>query len=240
MNSLPLGLLRQKREQAGLTPEEVVDELGKRGIPINVKTLYGYGNGVSTPRVNTFIALCDIYKISDIMGEFGYTSSIKLATGVNEWHLVQLNDFFNATLLGKIFILLHDGVPSFAGYEKQLADCLPSNANAANFDRLYQIFSSLDEPAQGVAFDLMERLARQRYPKISSSDFNGFLISSSENSPKDALKTIANILNRLDANDIENLLKFAEYLSSDDKYKKSSTLPKIIDLSKYIKNPRLK
>lgn len=220
MNSLPLGLLRQKREQAGLTPEEVVDELGKRGIPINVKTLYGYENGVSTPRVNTFIALCDIYKISDIMGEFGYTSSIKLATGVNEWHLDQYNDFFNATLLGKIFILLHDGVPSFAGYEKQLADCLPSNANAANFDRLYQIFSSLDEPAQGVAFDLMERLARQRYPKISSSDFNGFLISSSENSPKDALKTIANILNRLDANDIENLLKFAEYLSSDDKYKK--------------------
>lgn len=224
MNSLPNGLLRQKREQAGLSPEEVVDELEKRGISISVKTLYGYENGVSTPRVNAFIALCDIYKISDIMVEFGYTSSIKLATGGNEWHLDQYNDFFNATLLEKIYILLHDGVPSFAGYEEQLANCLPSNAKAANFDRIYRLFSSLDEPGQGAAFDLIERLVQQRYPKITSSDFSGFLISSSENSPKEALKTIVEILNRLDAKDIEGLVKFAQYLSSDAKYKKNQHL----------------
>ena len=224
MNSLPNGLLRQKREQAGLSPEEVVNELEKRGIPINVKTLYGYENGVSTPRVNAFIALCDIYKISDIMGEFGYKSSIKLATGPNEWHLDQYNDFFNASLLEKIFILLHDGVPSFAGYEDKLERCLPSNSAAANFDRLYKLFFSLDEAGQGAAFDLMNRLVQQRYPSISQSDFNGFLISPSENAPKTAFKAIATILNQLDSKDIENLLKFAEYLSSNDKYKKKQDL----------------
>jgi len=89
-----------------LTPEEVVNKLAERSIPISVKTLYGYENGVSTPRVNTFIALCDIYKVSDIMSEFGYATPIKLASGDNEWHYDEYNDFFNGTLLEKIYLLL--------------------------------------------------------------------------------------------------------------------------------------
>lgn len=76
MNDLKEGQLRRLRLESGLSAEEVVDMLRLRGIEINSKTLYGYEQGVSTPRVNTFIALCDIYNVRDIMAEFGYSSTV--------------------------------------------------------------------------------------------------------------------------------------------------------------------
>lgn len=220
MNSLPSGLLRQKREQAGLTPEEVVGELKKRGFSINVKTLYGYENGVSTPRVNVFIALCDIYRISDIMGEFGYSSPLKLAAGDNEWSYDLYNDFFNAPLLEKIFILLREGIPSFAGYEEQLEKSLPSDAAAANFNRLYTLFASLDEAGQECALQLMEELVHQRFPPVTESDLNRFLISASSNSPRGVLDRISPIFRDLNQEGQERLLDYADDLVSSGKYKK--------------------
>lgn len=158
MNDIPLGLLKRKREMLGLSAEEVINKLSKRGIDISAKTLYGYENGVSTPRVNTFIALCDIYHINDIMGEFGYHSNVKLATGDNEWHDSVYNDFFNASLLGKIYILMENGVPSFEGYEDQLEKCFPKNADAANYDKLYFYFSKLNERGKGAALYKIKEL----------------------------------------------------------------------------------
>lgn len=171
MNSLPPGMLRQKREQAGLSPEKVVDELAKKGISINVKTLYGYENGVSTPRVNTFIALCSIYRVTDIMGEFGYTTPIKLASGNSEWTYGEYNDFFNANLLEKIYILLEKGVPSFSGYESQLEKCFPPNSKDASFNRLYTLFSALDEQSQAAVFHTISDLNGNPYGCTEDIDF---------------------------------------------------------------------
>ena len=51
------------------------------------------------------------------------------------------------------------GIPSFSGYESKLADCFPSNAEAANFDKLYSAFMKLDELPQGIILDQIESLA---------------------------------------------------------------------------------
>lgn len=146
-----LGLLRQKREQLGLSIEEVVQKLDERQIKISSKTLYGYENGVGTPKVNTFIALCDIYGIDDILGAFGARSNVHIATDDSDWSFTLYNDFFNASLLDKIYILLDNGVPSFDGYEEQLSASLPDSAAAANFNKLYSLFIQLNETGQGAA-----------------------------------------------------------------------------------------
>ena len=159
MNDLPAGILRGLRTRSGLSAEDVVEKLNRRGIEISVKTLYGYESGVSTPRVNTFIALCDIYQVDDIMGEFGYGTKVKLATGDGEWHIDMYNDFFNASLLEKIYILLKEGVPSFAGYEKRLEESLPKNAEMANFNKLYNVFMQLNESGQGAAMYELSKIA---------------------------------------------------------------------------------
>jgi len=205
-------ILKDCRKKTGLSGKQIVAMLKERGIDISEKTLLGYENGVGTPRVSTFFALCDIYKISNIMKEFGYSTTVKLATGDSEWSFDLYNDFFNASLLEKIYILLREGVPSFAGYEEQLEKSLPSDAAAANFDRLYKLFLSLDEAGQGTAFRLLEELVNQRNPSITEANLNRFLISASSNSAQKALKTIAPILNQLNVHDIEFAVRFIESL----------------------------
>lgn len=196
-NLIP-SILAQHRAQMGLTGKEVVALLKERNIELSEKTLSGYENSVGTPKVNTFMALCDIYHISNIMGEFGYSTSFSLATGENEWSYDLYNDFFNATLLEKIYILLREGVPSFAGYEDQLEQCFPSNAAAANFDRLYKLFMALDESGQGYALAKMEDIVMQRYPNLTEHDI--FLISASSEQNRTDPKIeaqVADLRNRL-------------------------------------------
>ena len=64
--------LKRRRNELNLTPEDVVNALADKGINIKPVTLYGYENAVSTPNAQTFLRLCAIYQIDDIMGFFGY------------------------------------------------------------------------------------------------------------------------------------------------------------------------
>ncbi len=64
--------LRQLRQARGLTAKEVAEILASKDVDISEKTLLGYENGVSAPKVNTFLRLCEIYRVTDIMGTFGY------------------------------------------------------------------------------------------------------------------------------------------------------------------------
>ena len=76
-------ILKDRRNALKLTPQDVIAALKERGIDIKEKALYAYENGDNSPKVNTFIALCDIYKISDVMKEFGYSKqscAVPLAT----------------------------------------------------------------------------------------------------------------------------------------------------------------
>lgn len=64
--------LRQLRQACGLTAKEVSVLLAHKGIDLSEKTILGYENGVSMPKVNTFLRLCELYKVPDIMAAFGY------------------------------------------------------------------------------------------------------------------------------------------------------------------------
>ena len=72
MNNLIPTRLKMARERAGLTVDQVSAMLSQRGHSISIKTLYGYEVGVSSPKISTFMTLCEIYGISDLLGEFGY------------------------------------------------------------------------------------------------------------------------------------------------------------------------
>lgn len=108
-------ILKQQRNISQMTPEQVVSKLEDYGISISVKALYAYESGISFPKVPTFLALCEIYNIRDIMSSFGYTAS--LCIGENEWGEDQYTDFFNVSLYEKIYLLAKWGIPSFEGYE---------------------------------------------------------------------------------------------------------------------------
>lgn len=66
-------ILKDERIREGLSPEEVVCKLKDRGISISVKTLYGYEEGTSRPKLETFLALCSIYDITQILGALGFS-----------------------------------------------------------------------------------------------------------------------------------------------------------------------
>lgn len=236
-------ILKQKRNELGLTPQDVIAALKERGIEIKEKALYAYENGDNSPKVNTFIALCDIYKISDVMGEFGYSNqscTVPLATKSNEWSADQYNDFFNGSFLEKVYLLIKHGVPSFAGYEKRLEECFPTDAEAANFEKLYNYFRSLDEHAQGVALENMQILAESLHPTISEKDL--IHICNTMHTPINVLQQIATRLQNLSADELklqsalfrnleqlnkqglENLVNQSVLLVKSGQYKKTNQL----------------
>ncbi len=59
--------LKRLRLSSGLTADEVGAKIGKSG-----KTVNGWENGRSQPDCDTFLKLCNIYKVKDIMQEFEY------------------------------------------------------------------------------------------------------------------------------------------------------------------------
>lgn len=167
------GLLKSHRTTSNLSVQEVIQKLKAKDISISEKTLYGYENGTSTPNVPIFIALCDIYNIDDIIGAVsGASHSIsvdKATISCEEWHIDQYNDFFNADLYGKIYLLLKWGIPSFSGYEKKLGSLFPGNSVNANYDRLYNAFMRLNESGQGMLFDYAELLYKDKNLRASST-----------------------------------------------------------------------
>lgn len=64
--------LKELRLKTGLSIKDVRELLENREIKVAENTLYGYENSVSTPTVNIFLALCDIYQVNNILSEFGY------------------------------------------------------------------------------------------------------------------------------------------------------------------------
>lgn len=63
--------LKQIRESLHLTRKEVSEKLREYGIDMSDKTLYGYEVGRTSANADTFLALCDIYQIQDILDTFG-------------------------------------------------------------------------------------------------------------------------------------------------------------------------
>jgi transcriptional regulator with XRE-family HTH domain len=65
-------VLKEYRKKNNLTVKEAAALLSQRSVFCAEKTLYGYESGHSQPDADTFLILCDIYNIDDILGAFGY------------------------------------------------------------------------------------------------------------------------------------------------------------------------
>jgi transcriptional regulator with XRE-family HTH domain len=61
--------LYDKRREKGMTGQEVSDKLKLYGIEISKTTIWGYEKGVSGPTVSTFLALCRIYEVDDVISD---------------------------------------------------------------------------------------------------------------------------------------------------------------------------
>lgn len=72
-------LLRDERDRKGYSVEQVAEKLRERGISISTKALYGYENKVGKPKLNTFLALCDIYGITDILAALGFNYPVPVS-----------------------------------------------------------------------------------------------------------------------------------------------------------------
>lgn len=75
--------LRRLRNENGMRPEDVGALLGLSG-----KTISGYESGQRQPDAETFLRLCDIYHVSDVMSEF-FGRSSGFALSAREIELVK-------------------------------------------------------------------------------------------------------------------------------------------------------
>lgn len=58
--------LKQLRHDKAMTVNDVVERLGDESVNIAVKTLYGWESGQALPRLDVFLALCQVYDVRDI------------------------------------------------------------------------------------------------------------------------------------------------------------------------------
>lgn len=63
-------VLRKYRESSGLSVDDVCSKLSSLGYKISPKTLYGYENDVSAPKISLFMTLCRIYEVPDLYNAF--------------------------------------------------------------------------------------------------------------------------------------------------------------------------
>lgn len=63
-------LLKSKRKELKLSVKQVVDSLKSYNISISEKTLYGWENNYRQPDTDTFLILCAIYQISNVLDYF--------------------------------------------------------------------------------------------------------------------------------------------------------------------------
>lgn len=63
-------LLKLKRKELNLSVKQVVDSLKSYNISISEKTLYGWENNYRQPDAYTFLILCAIYQISNVLDYF--------------------------------------------------------------------------------------------------------------------------------------------------------------------------
>jgi transcriptional regulator with XRE-family HTH domain len=63
-------VLKARRKSKNLKVDDVAAALKLRGIEVSQKALYNYESGHRHPDADTFLALCDIYEIDDVIKTF--------------------------------------------------------------------------------------------------------------------------------------------------------------------------
>lgn len=71
-NSNIARVLKFHRKLNHYSVREVSEQLTQGGYPAAEKTVYGWESGQAQPSADILMYLCKMYRISDILGEFGY------------------------------------------------------------------------------------------------------------------------------------------------------------------------
>lgn len=88
-NSNIAKVLKNYRKQNQLSVRQVAGLLQEKSIYVAEKTIYGWENGQSQPDADTLLILCDIYKIDNILGTFGYGSDKTFYITKKEMELIR-------------------------------------------------------------------------------------------------------------------------------------------------------
>lgn len=101
-------VLKEKRKIKKMSVEEVSGILkSMHGIDISAKTLYSYETGHRQPDADLLMALCDIYGITDIMGEFRdeqkTSSNASEPTQEDAARKLDVNEVINAFVASGLF-----------------------------------------------------------------------------------------------------------------------------------------
>ena len=62
--------LHQLRREAGLTQSRVCEKLAERGFEIQNAAVSKWEKDMTMPNAAQFLALCEIYSVTDVMGTF--------------------------------------------------------------------------------------------------------------------------------------------------------------------------
>lgn len=81
-------ILKEYRKRSQLSVRQVAGLLREKSVNVAEKTIYGWENGQSQPDADTLLILCDIYKIDNILGTFGYRSEKAFHISRSEMELV--------------------------------------------------------------------------------------------------------------------------------------------------------
>ena len=85
--------LKNARKNAGLTVKDVCCILMKNDINIAEKTIYGWENDFCYPNIKTFLLLCNLYGMKDVLVTFGYREQCNdLCFYENEYSKEELSD----------------------------------------------------------------------------------------------------------------------------------------------------
>ena len=81
-------MLKYYRKANNLSVDDIAAYLDECGISVANKTIYGWESGQTQPDADTLLLLCEIYKINDILGTFGYDDSEKIILTGHEKELI--------------------------------------------------------------------------------------------------------------------------------------------------------
>lgn len=82
-------VLKEYRKRNDLSVREVSSLLEEKELAVAEKTIYGWENGQSQPDADTLLILCDIYKIENILGTFGYKNDKDMHISRKETLLIE-------------------------------------------------------------------------------------------------------------------------------------------------------
>ena len=81
-------VLKESRKRNRLSVGDVVTRLANHSCKVAEKTVYGWESGQAQPDADTLLLLCEIYRINDILGAFGYTEDEPLHITAFEQDLI--------------------------------------------------------------------------------------------------------------------------------------------------------